>query len=57
MLAGIGLVSDSLYAMAAGTAGHWLKRSRTFLGVERYLTASVFIGLGAATALAGSGRK
>jgi threonine/homoserine/homoserine lactone efflux protein len=50
----LGLVTDSIWALAAGTAGGVLRRSRRFLSTQRYVTGTVYIGLGAATALAGS---
>jgi threonine/homoserine/homoserine lactone efflux protein len=53
----LGVVSDGLYAVAAGTAGGWLKRERRLLRAERYVSGSVFIGLGVTAALAGNGRK
>ena len=53
----MGLVSDGVYALLAGTAGGWLKRRRGFLKAERYVTGSVFIGLGVTAAIAGDGRK
>jgi threonine/homoserine/homoserine lactone efflux protein len=46
---GLGLISDSLYALAAGTVGALLRRRRNAL---RYGSGLVFIGLGAAAALA-----
>src|SRR6266540_2192687 len=46
---GIGLLSDSLYAVAAGTVGGLLRRRRRAL---RYGSGVIFIGLGAAAALA-----
>jgi threonine/homoserine/homoserine lactone efflux protein len=46
---GLGLVSDSLYAVAAGTVGGLLRRRRRAL---RYGSGLMFIGLGAAAALA-----
>jgi threonine/homoserine/homoserine lactone efflux protein len=49
----LGLVTDSLYALAAGTAGGLLRRSRRFTRGERYVTGTVYIGLGVATAFAG----
>jgi len=49
----LGLVTDSLWALAAGTAGGVLRRSRRFVRAQRYVTGSVYVGLGAATALAG----
>ncbi len=44
----LGLVSDSLYALAAGTVGGLLRRKRRAL---RYGSGLVFIGLGTAAAL------
>jgi threonine/homoserine/homoserine lactone efflux protein len=49
----LGLVTDSLWALAAGTAGGVLRSSRRFVRTQRYVTGSVYIGLGVATALAG----
>jgi threonine/homoserine/homoserine lactone efflux protein len=45
----LGLISDSLYALAAGTVGGWLRRGRRSL---RYGSGAVFIGLGVSAALA-----
>lgn len=45
----IALTSDSLWALAAGTVGSWLRRSRWYLGVKRWVTGTVFIGLGLST--------
>ena len=42
----IALSSDALWALAAGTAGAWLRRSRWYLGVKRWVTGLVFVGLG-----------
>jgi threonine/homoserine/homoserine lactone efflux protein len=53
----LGLVTDSLYALAAGTAGGWLRSSRFFVGARRWVSGTVFIGLGLATALSGSRQK
>jgi threonine/homoserine/homoserine lactone efflux protein len=50
----LGLVTDSLWALVAGTAGGLLRGSRRFLRAQRYVAGSVYIGLGVATALAGS---
>ena len=52
----LGVVSDGLYAVAAGTAGAWLREGR-LLRAERYVSGSVFVGLGVTAALAGDGRK
>jgi threonine/homoserine/homoserine lactone efflux protein len=48
----IAVVSDSLWALAAGTASERLRGSRRFLSVQRYVSGSVFVGLGALTAAA-----
>jgi threonine/homoserine/homoserine lactone efflux protein len=53
----MGLTSDSLYALIAGTAGRWVKRNGQYLRWERYVTGGVFIGLGVTAAVAGNGRK
>jgi threonine/homoserine/homoserine lactone efflux protein len=45
----IALCSDSVWALAAGTLGSWLKRSPWYLGVKRWVTGTVFVGLGAST--------
>lgn len=51
------VVTDSLYALLAGTAGHWLKGTRSFARAERYVVASVYIGLGVTAALADTHRQ
>ena len=53
----MGLTSDGLYALVAGTAGRWVKRNGHYLRWERYVTGSVFIGLGLTAAFTGNGRK
>ena len=53
----LGVVSDGLYAVAAGTAGSWLKRDGRILRAERYVGGTVFVGLGVTAALAGNARK
>jgi len=53
----LGLVTDSCYALVAGTAGDWIKRKRGPLRFERYVTGVVMIGLGVTAAFAGNGRK
>jgi threonine/homoserine/homoserine lactone efflux protein len=51
----LGLVTDSIWAIAAGTAGGLLRGSRRFLRTQRYVAGTVYVGLGVATAFAGSG--
>jgi threonine/homoserine/homoserine lactone efflux protein len=53
----LGLISDGCYALAGSAAGQWLKRSRAYLGFERYVSGVVFIGLGLTAALTGNNRK
>ena len=48
----LGLVSDSLYALAAGTLGGLIRRRRR---VVKYGSGAVYVGLGAAAALARRG--
>jgi threonine/homoserine/homoserine lactone efflux protein len=50
----LGLVTDSLWAIAAGAAGGWLRGSVAFERAERFVTGAVLVGLGAATAVSGS---
>jgi threonine/homoserine/homoserine lactone efflux protein len=45
----LGVLTDGLYAVTAGTLARWLKRRRRFL---RYASGSVFVGLGVSAALA-----
>jgi threonine/homoserine/homoserine lactone efflux protein len=52
----MGMTSDGLYALVAGTAGLWVKRQSRYWDWERYVTGSVFIGLGLTAALAGGRR-
>lgn len=50
----VALASDAAYALAAGTAGALLHGSRGYLRVERWVSGSVFVGLGLATAFSGA---
>ncbi len=47
----LGLVTDSMWALAAGSAGETLRKSRRWANVQRYVSGSVFVGLGVLTAL------
>jgi threonine/homoserine/homoserine lactone efflux protein len=53
----LGIFSDGLYALLAGTVGRWLKGSARYLRAERYFAGSVYIGLGLATAISGSNKS
>jgi threonine/homoserine/homoserine lactone efflux protein len=57
LFAALGFVTDGCYALVAGTAGNMLKRSRAYLRFERYVSGTLFIGLGVTAALAGNGKK
>jgi threonine/homoserine/homoserine lactone efflux protein len=50
----LGLVTDSAYALVAGSAGGRLRNRRRAGVAGRYISGSVFLGLGVATALSGS---
>ncbi len=50
----LGLITDSMWALAAGSAGETLRKSRRWAQVQRYVSGSVFVGLGVVTALTGS---
>jgi threonine/homoserine/homoserine lactone efflux protein len=50
----LGIMTDSSYALLAGIFGNWLKSSKTFARVQRYVAGTIYIGLGVTTALAGS---
>jgi threonine/homoserine/homoserine lactone efflux protein len=53
----LGIMTDGCYALAAGTVGNWLKGSRTYLDVERYVSGVLLIGLGLTAAFAGNQKK
>ncbi len=53
----LGILSDGLWAVAAGTAGNWLKKNARFLRAQRYFSGSVLIAMGVATAVSGSNRS
>jgi threonine/homoserine/homoserine lactone efflux protein len=46
------IVTDGLYALLVGTLGKWLKSTRFFQRIERYVTATVYICLGVTAGLA-----
>jgi len=53
----LGVTSDSLWALFAGTVGHLLRRNPRWMRTQRYVSGGMLISLGVATALAGSNRK
>lgn len=55
----LALCTDGLYALLSGTAADWLRRRNESLGLRRagrYVSGSVYLALGAATAISGSGK-
>ena len=57
VFAALGTVSDTLYALLAGSVGGALRRRGGFMAASRWLVGGTFIGLGVVTALAGTGRE
>jgi threonine/homoserine/homoserine lactone efflux protein len=53
----VAAMTDAAWAILTGTAGDWLKGSPRFTRIQRYITAGALIGLGAAAAVSGNGRK
>jgi threonine/homoserine/homoserine lactone efflux protein len=47
------IVTDGIYAIVAGTLGQWLKNNQSFLKIQKYLSGSIYVFLGVATALSG----
>jgi len=56
-LVGLGIFSDSLYALLAGTAGNWLRGHPGFFKLQRYFSGGMYITLGIAAAMSGAGKK
>jgi len=53
----LGMFTDGLYAVGAGTAARWLRASPRFLASERWISGGMYIGLGVAAAFAPHSRK
>jgi threonine/homoserine/homoserine lactone efflux protein len=53
----LGLLTDGLYALTAGSAAHWLRARRGVALTRRWIPGTMYIGLGLATALSASNRK
>jgi threonine/homoserine/homoserine lactone efflux protein len=49
---GLGIISDGMFALAAGTAGDFLRNNRRFLRFQRWFAGTSFISLGVVAALA-----
>jgi threonine/homoserine/homoserine lactone efflux protein len=52
----MGFVTDSLWALAAGTLGDWFRRSRRLRNGQRFVSGGMLVALGLAAALTGAGR-
>jgi len=50
----MGFLSDSLWALTAGSAAGWLQHNPRFLRHQHYVSGTVYIGLGLAAAIGGS---
>jgi len=53
----LGAITDGTYALSAGTAARWLRGRPRFLASERWISGSVYIGLGVVAAVSSGGRK
>jgi threonine/homoserine/homoserine lactone efflux protein len=53
----LAMISDSIYALAAGKVGQLLKGSRSVARAERYVVGGVYIGLGVTAAFADARTK
>ena len=54
LFSSLAFLSDSLWALATGSAAGWLRHNQAFLQHQRYISGSVYLGLGLTTALSGS---
>ncbi len=52
----LGTLSDSIYALLAGSVGNSMRQNLRFLRIQRYFAGTVYLALGAATALTGSNK-
>jgi threonine/homoserine/homoserine lactone efflux protein len=57
MFAVLGLITDSAWGIAAGSAAGWVKGRKAVHNVQRVVTGCLFIGLGVATAFVGSEKR
>jgi threonine/homoserine/homoserine lactone efflux protein len=57
LFAVMGVVSDSLWALFAGTVAQWLRGNTRWMQTQRYVSGGMLISLGLATAFAGSSSK
>jgi threonine/homoserine/homoserine lactone efflux protein len=53
----MGWFSNAGYALLTGAAGSWLRSSRIFVQVQRYVTGTMYIGLGLTAAFVGNSTR
>lgn len=53
----LGAITDSAYALSAGSAAQWLRAKPRFLARERWISGSLYICLGLVAAMSSSNRK
>jgi threonine/homoserine/homoserine lactone efflux protein len=53
----VAVCSDGVYALLAGSLGGWLRGNLRFLRAQRWVTGTVYLALGATTALTRSEKK
>jgi threonine/homoserine/homoserine lactone efflux protein len=53
-LVGLGICTDSIYALLAGTFGNWLKRRGALQRGQRYFSGGIYLVLGVVSAFSGS---
>jgi threonine/homoserine/homoserine lactone efflux protein len=53
----LGVLSDATWALVAGTLGERLRDSSRFPQIQRYVSGTVFVGLGAVAAFTGPVRR
>jgi threonine/homoserine/homoserine lactone efflux protein len=57
LMVGMATISDSIWALTTGSLGRWLRGNLRYLRAERYVSGTVYIGLGITAALAGGNHK
>ncbi len=54
---GMAFVTDSIFALLAGTLGPWLRHKASFWKRQKYVSGSIYIGLGIAAASTAKGHS
>jgi threonine/homoserine/homoserine lactone efflux protein len=57
LFAVMGWMSDSMWALAAVSAARWLRASKGFANNQRFVSGTVYVALGLATAVGGTRHK